>query len=129
MLSIYLRRYPFSLLTVVVILALSLLPIGSVEIAKDVPFADKWTHMVMYAFLTLVIGWEYVRRHHPVAPTSLILWALLFPVALGGIVELLQAYATTYRSGEWLDWAADSVGSFVAFLPILLFSFRLRKNL
>ena len=31
-------------------------------------------------------------------------------VALGGLMELLQAYATTTRSGEWLDFWADSVG-------------------
>ena len=129
MLSNCLRRYPCSLLTIVVILALSLLPIGRVEIAEDVPFADKWTHMVMYAFLTLVISWEYARRHRPIARASLLVWALLFPVALGGIVELLQAYATTYRSGEWLDWAADAVGSLVASLIALLCSLRLRVNL
>ncbi len=110
MLSIYLRRYPFSLLTVLLITALSLLPIGSVEIAKDVPFADKWTHMVMYGILTLVIWVEYLRHHRRIQRSRLILFAFIAPIAMSGLMELLQAYATTYRSGEWLDLAANSIG-------------------
>ena len=31
-------------------------------------------------------------------------------IALGGSVELIQAYCTTTRSGEWLDFYADTVG-------------------
>ena len=110
MLSIYLRRYPFSLLTVLLITALSLLPIGSVEIAKDVPLADKWTHMVMYGILTLVIWVEYLRHHRCIQCPRLILFAFIAPIAMSGLMELLQAYATTYRSGEWLDLAANSTG-------------------
>ena len=110
LLSIYLRRYPFSLLTVLLITALSLLPIGSVEIAKDVPFADKWTHMVMYGILTLVIWVEYLRHHRRIQRSRLILFAFIAPIAMSGLMELLQAYATTYRSGEWLDLAANSTG-------------------
>ena len=123
-----LKHYPLSLLTVLAILLLSLLPIGSIEMAEDVPFFDKWTHMVMYACLALVIVWEYTRRHRPVSLVRLFLWGLLFPIALGGIVELLQAYATTYRSGEWLDWAADAVGAFIAFILTRLLSLRHRVD-
>ena len=35
---------------------------------------------------------------------------MLAIVALGGLMELLQAYCTTTRSGEWLDFWSDSVG-------------------
>ena len=110
MLSIYFRRYPLSLLAALVITALSLLPIGSVEIAEDVPFADKWTHMVMYGSFTVVIWSEYLRHHRRLQPSRLVLFAFLAPIAMSGLMELLQAYATTYRSGEWLDLAANSVG-------------------
>ncbi|MBR1799886.1 MAG: VanZ family protein [Bacteroidaceae bacterium] len=111
------KEHPLSWLVTVAIVLLSLLPIGAVEIAENVPFADKWTHMVMYAVLTLVIWMEHVRRTTPPSPRFLILWAILFPITLGGILELLQAYATTYRSGEWMDWAADSVGTLLA-IPV-----------
>ena len=29
---------------------------------------------------------------------------------MSGVIELLQAYATTTRSGEWLDFAANTLG-------------------
>ena len=32
------------------------------------------------------------------------------PIALGGLIELAQMYLTTNRSGEWADFAADSIG-------------------
>ena len=78
MLSIYLRRYPFSLLTVLLITALSLV--------------------------------EYLRHHRRIQCSRLFLYAFIAPIAMSGLMELLQAYATTYRSGEWLDLAANSIG-------------------
>ena len=110
-----LRRYPFTYAVVIVILLLSLLPIGGIQVAKDVPFADKWTHMVMYCALTLTISIEYARRHQ-LLHKSYFLWGLLHPIFFGGIIELLQSYATTYRSGEWLDLAADAVGCLIGVL-------------
>ena len=29
---------------------------------------------------------------------------------MGGILELMQAYLTTCRSGEWLDFVANTIG-------------------
>ena len=104
------KRYPLSLLMAFVIVALSLLPFGRIEIAEDVPFADKWTHMVMYGSFAIVIWTEYLRHHRRLNGLRLFLFAFLAPIAMGGLMELLQAYATTYRSGEWMDLAANSVG-------------------
>ena len=33
---------------------------------------------------------------------------------MSGLVELAQAYATTTRHGDWLDFAANSVGVLLA---------------
>ncbi len=123
------NRYPQSLLTALVVSALSLLPIGRIEIAEDVPFADKWTHMVMYGCFTIVIWMEYLRQHHSLQPLRLFLYAFLAPIAFSALMELLQAYATTYRSGEWLDLAANSVGVCLGtILGYLLHIFRHQKT-
>ena len=127
-----LRRYPLSYLVAIAILLLSLLPIGAVEIAENVPFADKWTHMVMYAVFALVIGHEYWRRHTADSRCAvrLLFWAVLAPILMGGTLELLQAYATSYRSGEWLDFAANSLGVGIGFCLSLLihYIYRWRHN-
>ena len=108
------RRYPLSYSLAVIITLLSLLPIGNVEMAKNVPLADKWTHMVMYFSITFVIGYEYARQHKCVSTLipsfNYVLRALFVPIMMGGLLELAQAYCTTYRSGDWLDFAANSIG-------------------
>lgn len=110
MLTNCIKRYPLSLITMFIISVLSLAPIGRIEIAEDVPFADKWTHMVMYAGLTTVIWFEYLRHHDRLQWRQLFVWAFIAPIVMSGCLELLQAYCTSYRSGEWLDLLANSVG-------------------
>lgn len=110
MLRFYVCRYPFSLVVAVAIVLLSLLPMPEVKVVENVPLADKWTHMVMYGTLTLTIWMEYLRRHHALSASRLLLLAFLAPIVMGGTLELLQAYCTTCRSGEWLDFVANSIG-------------------
>lgn len=110
MLSLYLRRYPFTILLAISIVLLSLLPVPDMKMAEDVPLADKWTHMVMYGVLTLVIWFDYKGAHKQLNAGKLLLFAFLAPIAMGGLLELAQAYLTTCRSGEWLDFVANTIG-------------------
>ncbi|MBP5393067.1 MAG: VanZ family protein [Bacteroidaceae bacterium] len=110
MLHKYLCRYPLALFVAACIVLLSLLPIPDVKVGVHVPLADKWTHMVMYGVLTLVIWLEYRRSHLKWDTWKLLLLAFLSPIAFGGLMELAQTYLTTCRSGEWLDFAANTIG-------------------
>ena len=80
----------------------------------NVKFIDKWTHLVMYGGTCSVIWWEHLRlcKKETRRPNlrALFWFALVGMIILGGLVELGQAYCTTTRSGEWLDFYADSVG-------------------
>lgn len=104
-------RCPWSLICAACIVILSLAPVGAPEVARDVPLADKWAHFVMYATLTVII-WVERRRHcvRTSADTRLFAYGFLCPVLLGGLMELCQACLTTYRSGEWMDFLANSIG-------------------
>ena len=42
--------------------------------------------------------------------------AFFCPVLFSGCVELLQEYCTTYRGGDWLDFAANATGAVLASL-------------
>lgn len=47
--------------------------------------------------------------------------AFWFPFILGGIIEILQEYCTNHRrSGDYLDWIADGLGSLLIFVIIYL---------
>lgn len=113
MLLLYFRRYPLSFLLAFAIVLLSLLPVPDVRMTVEVPLMDKWAHMVMYGVLTLVIWLEYIRAHRQMRGRRLLLLAFLAPIAMGGVLELMQAYLTTCRSGEWLDFVANSIGAVV----------------
>lgn len=105
-----LRNYPLSLLTTAVICVLSLAPIGGIELDVKVPLADKWTHFVMYGTLTTVIWWEYWKQHDHADIQWLSVFGAVCPILLGALMEVLQANCTTYRSGDWLDAVANSIG-------------------
>lgn len=100
------KRYPLSILCATAIAILSLAPMAEMPELQDVPLIDKWVHFVMYGGLTSTIWWESRRR----SAAFLATWGFVFPVCYGGLMELAQAYLTTYRSGDWLDVLANSIG-------------------
>ena len=108
------RKYPLSVICIVVVWLLSLLPFPELTPLDDVPFMDKWTHLVMYGGTCGVIWTEYWRCHLRPDWEKLGFWAWLMPVVMSGVIELVQEYCTTCRSGDWLDLAANSTGATLA---------------
>ena len=108
------KRYPLSCLCLALIFILSFTPFFPETPFDKVEFMDKWTHFVMYGGTTSVMWLEYLRncRKEVCRPNFQTLFWVVFVgmILLGGLVELGQAYCTTTRSGEWLDFWADSIG-------------------
>lgn len=116
------RFYPLTLFVIAVVTTLCLIPIEDPPL-KDVPLIDKWTHMALFGGICTVVVLEMTVNR-------LTKWRWAAPVGAalyGGIVELMQAYLTTCRSGEWLDFVADAIGAFVLF-PVALLVCRLFKK-
>lgn len=83
----------------------------------NVTLIDKWVHIGMFAFLGIVMWYEYLRKHKVVIRTKLIIYALIVPIIMGGLIEILQAYCTGgRRSGEFLDFVADAIGVSISFI-------------
>ena len=134
----YIRRHIFSLLTLLLIAVLSLMPAQEFP-QTDIKFADKWAHWVMYGFLTLVMGIDYVLRDEylstkPSASSAqrqryknkgAAIWQLLVIAIIasiyGGLMELGQAYLTTSRHGDWLDVLANSFGALCALVLLIIY--------
>lgn len=76
----------------------------------NVTYIDKIAHVCMYGGLELVIWIEYLWHHNGLDKLKIILLGIVAPIALGGLMELAQLYLTAKRSGEWADFAADSIG-------------------
>ena len=106
----------FSCAFIVIISILCFIPIPDSPLSH-VTLIDKWTHTALYLVLGLLILTEQLRAMKKAKLSSLIYWVWLIPIAMGGIIEVLQATCTGgRRSGEWLDFVADGIGSTLALL-------------
>lgn len=114
------RKYPFSWLCIILIWILCFCTPPHTPLDK-VALMDKWTHIVMYAGTCFVIWAEYLRNHRTtdgsvffINRKSLFIWSWLYPILMSGLIEILQAYCTGgRRSGDWLDFLANSIGATV----------------
>jgi len=107
----YACRYPLSSCVIAVVWVLSLAPFFPQTPLDDVPFIDKWTHFVMYGTVSLTIWVEYLRQHQVPDYRRLLLWAWVAVIAMSGLLELLQEYATATRNGEFKDLLANATGA------------------
>ena len=124
MITDYIKNYRFSLFCIVLIWVLSLMPVPETNLAEDIPFIDKWTHIVMYLGTCSIIWIEYYLKHK--AETNkirLLIGAIILPILMSGILELLQEYCTGgLRNGDWIDLAANTTGVVLAaILGVFLF--------
>ena len=105
-----LKHYPLTLICLALVWYLSLFIVMPEMPMGDVPFIDKWEHLVMYGGTCTVMWIEYIRCHDRLNFWKLFLLAWLGPILMSGLLELLQKYCTTTRQGEWLDFLANSTG-------------------
>ena len=120
-----LTKYSFSCIIVIGTWILCFMTIPETPLSS-VRFIDKWTHSLIYLVLGLSISLEYLRNTKQPSPKFIIVWVWLMPIIMGGLIEVLQSYCTNgNRSGEWLDFFADAIGSTIAMLiGILLVRYR-----
>lgn len=119
-----LRSYPLTLFCVTTVWYLSLFRPPSTSLS-DIEGFDKWVHMLMYAGLCSLLWYEHLRHHRePRAWRRFLPFGLLAPLCMSGLLELLQEYCTTTRSGEWADLCANSAGIVIAALAAGYYSFR-----
>jgi len=88
----------------------------------QIPYFDKLAHLGFYfvaslLFLTALDKTSLVS----IKTTNKILWTLLIHLFLGGVIEVIQEYYVSGRSGEFADFLANASGISIA---ILLYSSR-----
>lgn len=111
----YIKKYPISLAIILTVVYLSFFKPASIQLSEVFNF-DKVAHLCMYFGMSGMLWLEFIRSHKKENAPLWRVWvgALLCPVLFSGGIELLQEYATTYRSGDWWDFAANAIGSSLA---------------
>ncbi|MDR1730089.1 MAG: VanZ family protein [Prevotellaceae bacterium] len=81
--------------------------------------ADKIVHFFLYIFLSLAICRDFYRQSVAFTTRKMIIWAIVLPIAYGGLIELLQGQFFYPRTAEWGDWLADILGVFTGYFLAL----------
>ena len=102
-----------SILSVIIIVYLSFAPPSDFrEMPKvNIPFFDKIVHVALYVFLTIVLIFDF-RSHNKFSKNNsiYIVQCILFPIIMGGCIEIAQGKWFYPRTAEWVDWLADILG-------------------
>lgn len=113
-----------TLIVAVAIAILSLIEYPHIETVEKL--GDKFWHTMMYVGLAGVMMCGLLlekkqRRWYP-----LIAWGI--SSAYGGVMELLQAWCTVSRTGDWYDFYADMIGAAVGVGLAYLFIWACKKT-
>ncbi len=113
-----------SILSVIVIVYLSF---ASPSDYREMPnvnilFFDKIVHVALYLFLTIVLIFDF-RSHNKFSKNNsiYIVQCILFPIVLGGCIEIAQDKWFYPRTAEWVDWLADILGVTIALVVTLFY--------
>ena len=103
--------YKESVLIGLLIAYFSLVKEPVLRLPEEVPFMDKWEHLVAYLCLAGALTLNMWRGK----VESKILWLLgaIIPVLYGGLMELIQGACCYPRTASWWDFVADIIGTLI----------------
>ena len=108
----------------IIILILTGLPGSVFPRVKPIVGIDKVVHVCMYATFAFLCIWGYRKQfiaNDIGYKKKAILLAAIISIAYGGITELMQEFLVPTRTGDWFDFLADVLGSFLGVLVFYLF--------
>lgn len=121
------HHYPLTILWFIFIYIICLMPVPETPLSHVVGI-DKFVHLGLWLVASLIIWGEYFRAPRRWQPRHPLWLTLALPLFAGGSIELLQAYATTCRSGDWLDFLFNASGVILAALIVFFIRRHLKKS-
>jgi len=113
------KHYNKTILLSVLTVLLSLLKFSTGHrVEQLIPHIDKIIHVLMYFGITGVLLFERYLRTCKM--DNKVLLMNLYPMILGGSLEIIQNAFTVYRTGDWYDFLADISGILAANIFFLL---------
>ena len=120
------NSYP-GILCGIVILILTGLPGSLFPRVKPVIGLDKVAHILMYATFAFLCLWGYRKQFvtNGIEYRKRAIWlAVAISIAYGGLTELMQEFLVPTRTGDWIDFIADILGTGLGALIFYLFFHR-----
>jgi VanZ family protein len=84
-----------------------------------IPYLDKIVHFIMYFTLQFLFLLEYFKNYQEkYKRVKYLLLTLFLSISYGAILEVLQQFIFTKRSGSFYDFTANSLGTITACLIV-----------
>jgi VanZ family protein len=78
---------------------------------------DKLAHLLMFLTLSGSVFFDntaYFKQR--ITKRRIILGSFLFPLLFSGLIEIIQEYFSSVRSGDWMDFLFDGIGTLIGIL-------------
>jgi len=90
---------------------------------------DKLVHLFMYAGFTTILIFDFRQfsRKRNTNITDFTFWCLIFPIFIGGAIEIIQPAYFAPRTGSWFDFAFDIAGVLIGWAFMHYFKNQINK--
>ena len=112
----FLIKYWKSILFIVFLCVLSFSPSSNFKRFPSFFGVDKVVHFLLYIFLAFILVFDNREMIIRQLTKKLIAYAIVFPIILGGVIEIVQENFFPPRSAEWFDWFMDIAGVLIGYL-------------
>ena len=111
----------------ILIFILSSVSPGSLHLPSfwDLFSLDKASHATFYAILVFLLAIGFKKQTElKFALLHAAGSAMAFAIIYGGLIELYQGYVLTNRTGDWFDFIANTIGTYVGMRIFLMWTMR-----
>jgi VanZ family protein len=122
-----LKKYWVSIAFCVIILILCFMNLPEMPDGPPMPNFDKLVHLLMFLGLSGTVFFDnssFLKKK--VSYQRIVLGSFLFPTLFSGLIEIMQEYLTTTRTGDWMDFLFDGIGAFLGLAICLKINSRLK---
>ena len=90
------------------------------DIAFEIPYFDKYVHVILFGGIALFWGGYYAFRLKATPDwRKVVMWMAVLSAVLGVVLEYVQLYCIPDRSFDGFDIMADTTGALLAALFLL----------
>ncbi len=117
----FVRYYWKSIVFTAGILYLSFAPPSTFSGVPSFGNEDKFVHIFLYMCLAIILIYDFRRyKKFTFNTAAFVIYCLALPIALGGLIEILQPIYFAPRTAEWMDWFSDITGVLLGWFAMYL---------
>jgi VanZ family protein len=125
-----LKYYRPAILWAFFILIICNLPMGGIDKSpRFFPGFDKLVHCGLFAVLAVLYCMGSIRRWDTrTVRIEIAVKNTIVMISYGALIEWLQTYVFTWRTGDWDDLFADTVGACLGIFSVLVTAYALNDE-